>query len=95
MGQIYVSILGDSISTYQGYGLPGYAVYYQDYYRQVNELTSVYDTWWAKVNQSLHAYICVDNAYSGSKVTGTAFPCACSPERTGHCIPPIPGRISS
>lgn len=83
MGQIYVSILGDSISTYQGYGLPGYAVYYQDYYRQVNELTSVYDTWWAKVNQALHAYICVDNAYSGSKVTGTAFPCACSPERTG------------
>lgn len=66
MGQIYVSILGDSISTYQGYGLPGYAVYYQDYYRQVNELTSVYDTWWAKVNQSLHACICVDNAYSGS-----------------------------
>ena len=96
MGQIYVSILGDSISTYQGYGLPGYAVYYQDYYRQVNELTSVYDTWWAKVNQSLHAYICVDNAYSGSKVAGERhFPVLAPRSEPGHCIPRTLGQISS
>lgn len=80
---MFVSILGDSISTYQGFQPPGYAVYYQDYYRHVNELNSVYDTWWAKVNQHLRAYICVDNAYSGSKVTGTEFPCACCAQRTG------------
>lgn len=55
---MFVSILGDSISTYQGYQPPGYAVYYQDYYRYINELNSVYDTWWAKVNQYLRAYIC-------------------------------------
>lgn len=78
----FVSILGDSISTYEGFQPQGYAVYYQNYYRQINGLTSVYDTWWAKVNQYLHAYVCVDNAYSGSKVTGTEFPCACSKERT-------------
>ena len=72
---MFISILGDSISTYQGFQPPGYAVYYQDYYRHVNELNSVYDTWWAKVNQYLRAYICVDNAYSGSKVTGAEFPC--------------------
>lgn len=92
---MFVSILGDSISTYEGFQLPGYAVFYQDYYRQVNELTSVYDIWWAKVNQYLRAYICVNNAYSGSKVTGTAFPCACSEQRTGvlHTVSDRPDMI--
>ena len=88
---MFISILGDSISTYQGYQPPGYAVYYQDYYRYINELNSVYDTWWAKVNQYLRAYICVDNAYSGSKVTGTEFPCACCEQRTGALHTPDKG----
>lgn len=92
---MFVSILGDSISTYEGFQLPGYAVFYQDYYRQVNELMSVYDIWWAKVNQYLRAYICVNNAYSGSKVTGTAFPCACSEQRTAvlHTVSDRPDMI--
>ena len=47
-------------------------------------LNIVYDTWWAKVNQALHAYLCVNNSYSGSKVTGKDFPSAVSEERVAN-----------
>lgn len=76
-----VSILGDSISTYSGYNPKGYAVYYDEEYQKRNGLNSVYDTWWAKVNQSLNAYLCVNNSYSGSEVSGMEFPAGCCQER--------------
>ena len=80
----FVSIIGDSISTYEGFNPDGYAVFY-DRERQIrNNLSSVYDTWWAKVNQALHAYICVNNSYSGSMVSGFGFPAASSEARTGR-----------
>lgn len=78
-----VSVIGDSISTYSGYNPEGYAVFYDYNMQQKNGLSSVYDTWWAKVNQALRAYICVNNSYSGSKVTGLTFPAATSAQRTG------------
>lgn len=78
---MFVSIVGDSISTYEGYNPEGYAVFYNRDRQIVNGLNSVYDTWWAKVNQSLHAYLCVNNSYSGSKVTGDDFPSATSEQR--------------
>lgn len=76
-----VSILGDSISTYDGYNPKGYAVYYDEEVQMINGLRSVYDTWWAKVNQSLSAYLCVNNSYSGSEVSGLEFPAGCCLER--------------
>ena len=66
---LFVSIVGDSISTYEGYNPDRYKVFYNRTMQMANGLNSVYDTWWAKVNQSLHAYLCVNNSYSGSKVT--------------------------
>ena len=72
----YVSVLGDSISTYQGFNPNGYAVYYDQRRNRQNGLKNVYDTWWAKVNQALHAYLCVNNSFSGSRVTGLVFPAA-------------------
>lgn len=91
----YVSIMGDSISTYEGYVPEGYAVYYDSWTRTRNGLTSVYDTWWAKVNQALKAYLCVDNAFSGSRVTGDAFPAASCEQRTGalHTAAAVPDII--
>lgn len=80
---LMVSIIGDSISTYSGYNPKEYAVFYDAVNQYRNGLTSVYDTWWAKVNQALHAYLCVNNAYSGSKVSGNGFPSANCRERTG------------
>lgn len=78
-----ISIVGDSISTYEGFNPEGYAVFYDRETQQRNGLTSVYDTWWAKVNQALGGYLCVNNAYSGSRVTGRDFPAASSKQRTG------------
>ena len=76
-----VSIVGDSVSTYEGYNPEGYAVFYDNKMQVENRMTSVYDTWWAKVNQAMHAYLCVNNSYSGSKVSGVSFPAATSGER--------------
>ena len=77
----FVSILGDSVSTYDGYNPQGYYVFYDAEMQQKNGLNSVYDTWWAKVNQALHAWLCVNNSYSGSRVTGKTFPSGSSDER--------------
>lgn len=76
-----VSILGDSVSTYAGFNPSGYSVFYDDGMTERNGIHTVYDTWWAKVNQYLNASLCVNNSYSGSKVTGKTFPSASCEER--------------
>lgn len=81
---IFVSVIGDSISTFEGYNPSGYSVFYNAEMQQRNGLSGVYDTWWAKVNQALHAFICVNNAYSGSRVTGNGFPAASCIERISY-----------
>ena len=83
-----VSFLGDSISTYSGFNPEGYAVFYDAEMQKRNGLNSVYDTWWAKVNQELRAYLCVNNSYSGSRVSGTNFPAGCCSERIMHLHTP-------
>lgn len=91
----FVSIVGDSLSTYEGFNPAGYAVFYDRQMQMKNDVNSVYDTWWAKVNQALRAYLCVNNSYSGSKVTGYDFPSASSESRTGtlHTADYIPDII--
>lgn len=91
----FVSIIGDSISTYAGFNPAGYTVFYNSQMQIKNNLNSVYDTWWAKVNQALHAYLCVNNSYSGSKVTGYDFPSASSESRTSalHTADHVPDII--
>lgn len=89
-----VSIYGDSISTYKGYNPDGYAVFYDRNTAMRNELYSVEDTWWWNVINSLSANLCVNNSYSGSKVTGMIYPSACCEERlvnlrTKKCVPDI------
>lgn len=77
-----ISIIGDSISTYYGFVPDGYKVYYNEEMALENQLTSVEDTWWRIVCKHLGAEICVNNSYSGSRVSGNGFPCANSDERT-------------
>ena len=38
--------------------------FYDYHLQQKNGLSSIYDTWWAKVNQTFYAYICVTNSDS-------------------------------
>ena len=76
-----VSILGDSVSTFQGTNPRGYSVFYDTSMQRVNGLNSVSDTWWDRVITSMNARLCVNNSYSGSRVTGDAFPAAACEER--------------
>ena len=83
-----ISIMGDSISTFESFNPDGYCVFYDAQMQYVNGLTSVNDTWWAQVIQALHGELCVNNSYSGSKVSGESFPSACSAERCGSLHTP-------
>ncbi len=65
---LYISIMGDSISTLEGYLPEGYSSYYG--YRNAY-LTGVYapeDTWWGRVIRHFGAELLVNNAWSGSYV---------------------------
>ncbi len=63
-----VSILGDSISTYEGYNPVGYNVFYNAERIAEYHLTDVNDTWWMKVINGLKGELCVNNSFSGSTV---------------------------
>ena len=76
-----ISILGDSISTFSGWNPTGYKVFYDQRKQAINGLTSIEDTWWQKVIRFLNGELCVNNSYSGSRVSGEAFPAAHSKER--------------
>lgn len=80
-GGLFISIMGDSISTYDGYNPWGYAVYYKNDVLYDNEMTSVEDTWWKQVINAIKGNLCVNNSYSGSLVSGKYAPAGCSEER--------------
>ena len=76
-----VSIMGDSISTYEGYIPIGYLGYYAGSQLKKYGLTNVHDTWWMRVIDALGGELCENNSYSGSTVSGMYFPAACCEER--------------
>ena len=78
-----VSVLGDSISTFEFFNPKGYAVFYNEFKQYQNGFDSVDETWWARVCRALHAELCVNDSYSGSRVTGAGFPAASCEERCG------------
>lgn len=92
-----ISVLGDSISTFQGYNPEGYHVFFPDY-GAVKELG---DTWWQIVAQDLELPLYVNGSSSGATVagdsTGTEDPqCACNELRTNALAGPggvCPDRI--
>ena len=72
----YISILGDSISTYAGWIPEGNAVWYTG---STSDVTSVTQTWWHQAITELNAELCVNNSWSGSRVstTGVAGSAGC------------------
>lgn len=76
-----ISILGDSISTYEGYNPYGYPVYYKYDRIYDNEMESVDDTWWKRVIDFFGGELCVNNSFSGSLVAGEFESSGCSYER--------------
>lgn len=65
----YVSILGDSISTFEGTIPDGYATYYPQ-----GDVVSANDLWWNILIKNLGVNLLINNSYSGSFVSrGTAY----------------------
>ena len=77
----WISILGDSICTFEGYNAKGYYVYYDKAIKQENGIKSLNDTWWYQAINYLDGLLCVNNSYAGSRVTGADYPSASCEER--------------
>ena len=81
------SILGDSISTLEGYNPSGYKVFYTEENSKKSGVTHIQDTWWGKVISYFGGELLINNSWSGSRVTKfpdseAVFPAGCSKERT-------------
>ena len=63
------SILGDSISTLQGYSEPDYAAFYDTAHKLKSGVLTPSDTWWGIVIERLDGELLVNNSISGSTVT--------------------------
>lgn len=68
-----ISILGDSISTYEGYNPEDYAVFYTGEQREKSGLRSVEDTWWFQVIHQLNGRLCANSSFSGCGVIDSGF----------------------
>ena len=66
-----LSILGDSISTFNGYIPSGYTAHYPRAVPAENDVQLVSDTWWWKLMDALGMVLEVNNSYSGTRVTTT------------------------
>ena len=84
-----ISILGDSISTLEGYNPRNYKVFYAGDTCKRSGVCEMKDTWWGRVIAHLHGDLLVNNSWSGSRVTKmpgasseSLFPAGCSDERT-------------
>ena len=76
-----VSILGDSISTYEGCNPEGFAVYYTRERQALCGLASPEDTWWMRVIRHRGSQLLINASYSGSMVEGAGFPAGECPQR--------------
>lgn len=84
-----VSILGDSISTLDGYNPLGHNLFFKGEVCEKSGVKNMSDTWWGQVIELLGAELLVNNSWSGSRVsklpdTQSLFPSGCSDERTGN-----------
>ena len=82
-----ISILGDSISTFDGCNPEGFAVYYQGERCSRTGVLAPSDTWWAQVIEHLGGTLLANSAFSGSLVEGAGFPAGSSQERIDALAP--------
>lgn len=81
------SVLGDSISTLDGYHPKGYKAFYNEENSRKTGVAQMSDTWWDKVISFFGGELLVNNSWSGSRVTKLPqreqlFPSGCAEERT-------------
>lgn len=80
------SVLGDSISTFEGISEPESAVYYDTLRKLASSVLTPIDTWWGQVIERLGGELLINNSFSGSTVCRHPLyeieSYACSDERT-------------
>lgn len=62
------SIMGDSISTFEGVTPKGYNVFYTKSRKLESGIITIDDTWWGRVIKAIGGGILVNNSWSGSLV---------------------------
>ena len=82
----YVSILGDSLSTLDGWNPEGYNLFYQGEKCKISGVCAYQDTWWGQLIDYLGGELLVNDSWSGSRVTKLPnreqlFPSGISDER--------------
>ena len=82
------SIMGDSISTFEGCVPDGYTLFYNDERLERSGVLRPEDTWWSHAVRGLGGTVLADSAWSGSMVEGAGFPAASSPERAAALLGP-------
>ena len=85
----YVSILGDSVSSLEGFNPEGYAVFFSGENCDNWNIHALGDTWWGEVIEKLGAKLLKNDSWSGSLVSAdiaqkNVFPSSSSDERTSH-----------
>ena len=68
-----VLIIGDSYSTFSGYNPEGYSVYYDTKESRGLDVRRVEEVWWHKLLTSLDAELVLNDSWSGSTVSYTAY----------------------
>lgn len=94
----YFSILGDSISTLEGYSIPECAAFYDTHHKILSEVLVPSDTWWGRVIEAACGELLINNSISGSTVCWDNLyeipSYGCSAERTaglskGNLLPDV------
>ncbi len=89
----YISVLGDSISTFENY-TPDSGVFYFPAFSQRTNIASVEDTWWMQVIHGLGGHLLSNDSHAGSSISSTGYQPANAPWRLarlkkGDCTPEI------
>ena len=77
-----VSVIGDSISTFEGYIPEGWNVFYTGENLAATGVEKVGDTWWMKVIEGMGGEFLANASWSGSCVEGVGYPAGESRTRT-------------
>ena len=77
-----VSVIGDSISTFEGFVPEGWNVFYTGENLEATGVKSVEDTWWMQVIAGMGGEFLANASWSGSCVEGVGYPAGESRTRT-------------
>ena len=75
-----ISVLGDGISSFEGY-VPRQASFYSPSYVSYSGFDSPEGTWWMQLTKLLGGEFLANNAYAGSHVSYAGHYSACLPRR--------------